>query len=60
MSCANMTGEDLIARPAPTRAWFVGRGFTKTMQTVLAFQDALREAFEMRRMAHRQRPFYDE
>ena len=60
MTCANMTREELIAVPAPTRVRFRWPAFMQAKQTMLAFQEALEEAFEMRRAAHQRRPFYDE
>ena len=57
MPCAKLTSDALVFRPAPRR---VRARWPAWVKTIVIIHDALREASEMRRRAHRRRPFQED
>jgi hypothetical protein len=57
MSCAKMADQSLVALAMPTRAPLRWPAF---LTTIVAIQDALQEALDMRRAAHNRYRLNDE
>ena len=57
MPCVNITSASRYVIPHPINLWIGWRPF---LTTIVAFIDAMHEALEMRRAAHRKCPFFDE
>jgi hypothetical protein len=57
MPCANTIHHSVVVLPAPTRVALRWQAF---ITTIVAIQDAFREALDMRRAAHNRRHLNDE